>query len=380
MKSRNVAAAGILVLVLVVAAIGCETRTEYVVGAVLAMSGSGSTYADDIRKGIDLALEELNAAGGIGGLPMRVEFEDSGSNPAQAKAAAEKLMQEPGVAAIIGGVLSSETLAIAPLAQEKRVLLLSPASSSPDITGAGEYIFRIYPSDVVEGTIMADYMLNVLKRSRIVIVAVDNEYGRGLKTVFAKRYRSIPNREIVDVINFPQGTTEWAEYIARIEKAQPDGLYLVGYPQEMLVFLEALRASKASYVTVLASRSFDVEMLKVPVANGVIFPRDPFDPGRTDTARSFSEAYRQKYGSEPSIWAANGYDAVRLLADAIEQSGYGAEKMQQWMHTVSEWDGASGWLTFDRQGDVDKLPVVSIVHDAQFYTFKEYQELTGEGS
>ncbi|MGD8376320.1 MAG: ABC transporter substrate-binding protein [Acidobacteriota bacterium] len=356
---------------------GCESRTEYVLGAVLPLSGSGASYARDIKQGIELGLEEINAAGGIDGLPLRVIFEDSGSDPSNALAAATRLMDEERVPAIIGGVLSSETLAIAPVAEEKEVVLLSPASSSPDITGAGNFIFRVYPSDVVEGTMMADFMLNVLGKSRIMILAVNNEYGRGLKTVFAKRYRSVPNREIIEVINFDQGQVDWSEEVAQIQEMGPDGIYLVGYPAEMLSFLEAMQEANAKY-PILASRSFDVEMMKVPAAEGVIFPRDLFDPERTEVAGKFAEAYRSRYSEAPSIWAANGYDAVNLLADAMTDSGYRAEPIRVWLTQVRELPGASGIITFDRQGDVQKTPVISIVHNGEFITYNEYKEMVGK--
>lgn len=355
---------------------GCPSKTEQTIGAVLALSGSGAAYGDDIRKGMDLAAEEVNTAGGAGGLPIRILYEDSGSDPGRALAAAERLIEQK-VPAIVGGVLSSETLAMAPRAEESEVVLLSPASSSPKISTAGNYVFRVYPSDVVEGTMMAEYMLNQLSKSRIMVIAVQNEYGQGLKEVFAKRYRSVPNREILEVINFAQGESDWSDEVASIRANNPDGIYLVGYPTEMLSFLQALRAADLE-MPVLASRSFDVEMLKVPAAEGVIFPRDPFDPESTEQAGTFAAAYQSRYGSEPTIWAANGYDAVKLLAEAIASVGDRASKIQNWLTQVRDWRGASGILTFDRQGDVEKMPVVSIVHGGDFVSMNDYEETSGQ--
>ena len=220
---------------------------------------------------------------------------------------------------------------------------------------------------------MADFILNVLGKSRIMILAIKNDYGRGLKTVFARRYRTVPNREIVKVINFPEGKTDWEDVLGEIRELRPDGIYLVGYPQEMLDFLEAYE-DEVVRVPVLAARSFDVEMLKVPAANGVIFPRDPFHPERSDRARGFAEAFRAKYGSEPNIWSANGADAVSLLAEAIEMVGDRPREIQKWLSRVREWDGASGLISFDRQGDVEKLPIISIVDQAGFISFKQFQE------
>lgn len=351
---------------------GCAPRTEYNVGAILSLTGSGAVYGEDIKRGIDLEVEAINAAGGVGGLPLVIHMKDSASDPAVGKVAVAALIEQ-GVSAIIGGDISSVTLAIAPLAEKAEMVLLSPASSHPAITGAGNYIFRIYPSDVVEGTMMAEFALNVMGLKRIMVMAMHNDYGQGLKAVFNRRYRQTPNREIVDVQNFKQGQSEWSAEIARIRELAPDGIYLVGYPGEMLSFLKTLRGENLQ-IPVVSARSFNEEVMKDPASEGVIFPRDPFDPDRTDRARVFAESYRTKYGEEPNIWAANGADSVKLLALAIEEAGPRSDEIRKWLKQVRGWEGACGLLSFDSNGDVDKLPVISIVHEGQFMGYKEYRE------
>jgi branched-chain amino acid transport system substrate-binding protein len=355
---------------------GCEQRTEHTLGAILSLTGSGSAYGEDIKRGIDLELAAINAAGGVGGLPLRILMEDSGSDAAKGETAATSLIEQ-GVSAIIGGDLSSVTLAVAPLAEKAGVVLLSPASSNPKISEAGDFIFRIYPSDVVEGTMMAEFALNVMGLKRIVVLALQNDYGRGLKTVFNKRYRQMPNREILKVQNFEQGQSEWSEEIALIRELGPDGIYLVGYPGEMLSFLKVLRGENLQ-TPVLASRSFNEELLQDPATEGVIFPRDPFDPERNERAQAFAASYRDQYGEEANIWAANGADSVQLLAKAIEEVGPRPEKIRAWLSQVREWEGACGLLSFNRDGDVDKHPIISIVHEGQFMGFKEYQDSRGK--
>ena len=365
----------ILVLLVGILMAGCAQRTEHTIGAILSLTGSGAAYGEDIKRGIDLELEALNAAGGVGGLPLRVLMEDSASDPAAGEAAATSLIEQ-GVSAIIGGDISSVTLAVAPLAEKAEVVLLSPASSNPEISEAGRFIFRIYPSDVVEGTMMAEFTLNVMGLKRVMVMAMHNDYGRGLKTVFNRRYRQTPNREIVDVQNFKQGQNEWSAEIARIREVHPDGIYLVGYPGEMLSFLQTLRGENLQ-MPVVSSRSFNAEVMQDPAAEGVIFPRDPFDPERNERARAFAESYRTKYGEEPNIWAANGADTVKLLAEAIEGAGPRPEEVRKWLSQVRDWEGACGLLSFNSNGDVDKLPVISIVHEGQFVSFKEYKEARG---
>jgi branched-chain amino acid transport system substrate-binding protein len=365
----------ILVLLLCAVLLGCEKRTEHKLGAILPLSGAGSAYGEDIKRGMDLELEAINAAGGVAGLPLQIQYEDSGSDPTRGEAAARTLV-EAKVSAIIGGAISPVTLAAAPVAEENEVVLLSPASSSPQISSAGDYIFRIYPSDVVEGNMMAEFALNVAQLKRIMVVSLNNEYGQGLKTVFIKRYRATPNREILEVINFEQGQTTWEAEVAKIRDKGPDGIYLVGYPEEMLSFLKAFR--EANIMTpVLASRSFNDQILLDPASEGVIFPRDPFEPERTARARKFNESYQTKFGAEPNIWAANGADAVALLAEAIEQVGPNSDDIRTWLSQMPDWEGASGILKFDSHGDVEKLPIISIYHDGQFMGYNDYKELTG---
>jgi branched-chain amino acid transport system substrate-binding protein len=366
----------ILVLLVGILAPGCAQRTEHTVGAILSLTGAGSAYGEDIKRGMDLELEAINAAGGVGGLPLRIVMEDSGSDPARGATAATSLIEQ-GVSAIIGGDISSVTLAVAPLAEQAEVVLLSPASSNPKITEAGNYIFRIYPSDVVEGTMMAEFALNVMGLKRAMVLALHNDYGQGLKAVFIKRYRQTPNREIVDVQNFKQGQNEWSAEIARIRELGPDGIYLVGYPGELLSFLKALRAENLQ-TPVLASRSFNEELLQDPATEGVIFPRDPFDPERNERASTFAESYRNKYGEDANIWAANGADSVKLLAEAITEVGHRPEEIRKWLSRVRDWEGACGLVSFNSNGDVDKLPIISIVHEGKFMGFKEYQSARGE--
>lgn len=366
----------VLSLLLSVAFLGCEAPTEHTLGAVLSLSGSGSVYGKDIKKGMDFELERINAAGGVAGLPLRIVMEDSGSDPDKGATATAGLLEQR-VSAIIGGDISSVTLAAAPLAEAAKVVLLSPASSNPAISEAGIYIFRIYPSDVVEGTMMAGFALNVMGLNRIMVLAMQNEYGQGLKAVFIKRYRSVPNRQILQVINFQQGQTNWDVELKSIREKGPDGIYLVGYADEMLGFLKVLRDANIQ-TPVLASRAFTEDLAEDPSSEGVIFPRDDFKPERNERASAFAEGYRAKYNEEPNIWAANGADCVKLLAEAIENVGPRPDKIRSWLSQVREWEGASGLVSFDSNGDVDKRPIISIVHQGKLIGFKEYQALQGK--
>ncbi|MEE8184227.1 MAG: ABC transporter substrate-binding protein, partial [Acidobacteriota bacterium] len=181
---------GTLILaVLALAAAGGGLRCrpanrEIIVGSILSLSGEGEYYGKHIQQGMNLAVEELNRRGGIQGRPLRVVYRDSRSRPEAGRIHAEDLYRNLRIPAIIGAVLSSVTLAIAPIAESERRILLSPASSSPKITQAGSFIFRNYPSDVLEGAYMAEFASRELHLQRIAVLSVDNEYGKGLREIF----------------------------------------------------------------------------------------------------------------------------------------------------------------------------------------------------
>ena len=167
----------------------CGAGREVVVGAVLSLSGEGADYGQVIREAMDLAVDRVNASGGIGGNPLRILYRDSKSSPEEAARSAVELFDRYDVPLIFGGVLSSETLRIAPLAESRHKILLSPASSSPEITRAGNHVFRVYPSDALEGAYMAQLASDELHLARVTVLAIDNEFGRGIVSVFRNSFR-----------------------------------------------------------------------------------------------------------------------------------------------------------------------------------------------
>ena len=136
-------------------------------------------YGHQVTRGLDLALEEINAEGGFKGGPIQLIYRDDATSPEKGREAVLDLINNEGVEIIIGAVSSPVTLEIAPICEKKEVVLLSPTSSAPRISEAGEYIFRNYPSDILEGTAMADFARKLGVRRVAIFVALDNEFGAG---------------------------------------------------------------------------------------------------------------------------------------------------------------------------------------------------------
>lgn len=331
---------------------------------------------------MDLAVDDLNRRGGIRGRPLRVLFRDSASNPAGAVAAAEDLFLRARVPAVIGPVLSSETLAVAPIAERERRVLLSPASSSPKITGAGDFVFRIYPSDVLEGAYMAEFALRELHLERIALLAVSNEYGKGLGGIFRSSLEAAGRGPVLD-LEFPERDADYPALVREIRSREPDGVYLVSYDQEAAAFLREHRRQGGGSTVLGVAGFHSRELLRLAggAAEAVIFPYLGFDPeSRDPRIRQFVEAYRGRYGVPPDDWAAHGYDAVMILAEAIARAGETPDRLRGALMEIRDFPGVAGVTRFDANGDVVKYPKIFIVHRGEFIPYRDYLVLRATGA
>ena len=370
--SRRIAIPALLATLLL---LRCGAGREVVVGAVLSLSGEGAAYGQAIRQAMDLAVERVNASGGIGGNSLRILYRDSKSSPEEAARAAVELFDRYDVPLIFGGVLSSETLRIAPLAESRHKILLSPASSSPEITRAGNHVFRVYPSDALEGAYMAQLASDELHLARVTVLAIDNEFGRGIVSVFRNSFRGGPPPE---VILYPARGADYRALAEKARAAQADGIYLVGYYNDMASILEEIRKRSIPARILGTSSIGSARALEEAgeAAEGVVYPATVFDPESDDPdVARFVRDFRARYGSDPDLYAAHGYDAVMVAAAAMQKAGGPVpERIARELLALRDFHGASGALSFDPEGDVVQYPRAFIVQEGKSRLFRDYLE------
>ena len=210
---------------------GCQKKAEEKVvkiGGLMPLSGDGAKYGQSAKSGIDLAIEGINAKGGVKGHKIEVIYEDSQGLPTTGVSAFQKLITSNEKPAVIGGLFSSVTLAIAPIANREHVVVLSPTSSAPAITKAGDYIFRNCASDIFEGEIMARAAKETLGLTRIAIIYINNDYGVGIKNVFKKEFTVLGGKLVAEEA-FPQGATDFRTQITKVKQFNPEAVYIIGY-------------------------------------------------------------------------------------------------------------------------------------------------------
>jgi len=351
---------------------GCAKKEKVIkIGVILPLTGEAAKYGQSAKRGLDLALEEINASGGVRGKKLSLIYEDSKADPKEGVNAIQKLITIHKVPAIIGAMASSVTLAIAPIAEKNKVVLLSPASSAPKITYAGNYIFRNCYSDIYEGTKMADYIWNETSYRSIAIIYINNDYGIGLKRAFEKRFTELGGKVIISE-PYEFGSTDFHTQISKVKNANPDAIYIIGYGEmgRLLIQAKEIGLSKPFFSCIMFE---DPDILKIAreAAEGVIYTFPSYDPkSQEKQIRDFVRAFKKKYGQIPDGFAANSYDALKILALAIKKGGGDSEGIKDALYTVRDFPGVTGKTSFDANGDVKKPIGIKTVKDGRFIWLK----------
>jgi branched-chain amino acid transport system substrate-binding protein len=348
---------------------------------VISETGAAAGHGRSVRRGLDLAVEQINSDGGFEGKAFELIYRDDGTDPMKGQQAVADLISEFDVGIIIGAVSSAVTLAIAPMCEQDGVVLLSPSASAPELTGAGSYIFRNCPSDVLEASAMARFARD-LGVERLAVFAVDNEFGAGLEQVFAPEFES-PSRRIVASIRFREGDAAGlGERIAALTDQDPDGVYVVGYTEDVASIVRHIRDAGLG-VVILAASSADAGDLVARIgaaAERVVLPRPAsFDPeSDVPAVQEFVAAYRERYGEDPDGFAAHGYDAAKMLLLAMQRRDSALpDEVRLGLNAIDDHPGASGTVSVDANGDAIQYPRLYVIRRGREVSYERFKQEGG---
>ena len=343
------------------------------VGAAFALSGSIAVYGEGFKKCVDLAVEEINAKGGIKGKKIEIVYEDNKSNPKDCVSAVRKLISVDRVPVIFGPAGSSNFMAAAPVAQESRVVMLSAQGTAEKLTQAGKYIFRIIPSNSKQGQRLAKLAFDQGYR-RLPVMYINNDWGLDLKDGFVTSFRKMGG-VVTDIIPFDEKKTDYRTELLRAAKGNPRAIVKLTYINEGAVqFKQAYELGiKTQWLCGSAARAPKMVELAGKAAEGVMgtYPSVPQD---TKAYQTFKTAYQNKYGNDKiPIFGDYNYDMVYLTARAIEKGGYTAEGIRKALPLVSKgYQGVTGDKTFDRQRGMEKADIgIWIVKGGKIEDYKK---------
>lgn len=291
------------------------------IGGIFPLSGPVAVYGVECRNGIQLAIDEINAAGGIDGKMIVLVAEDDEGNPEKSVNAYKKLVTKDKCKIIIGSLTSGCTAAISSLAQAQKVLLLAPAATQTDITDAGDFVFRACFIDPFQGTVGGKFAYDTLgAKTAAALYDVGNDYSIGLYENFKSAFEAAGGK-LVAAESYSTGDKDFNAQLTKIKNTNPDVVYLPDYYGTVALIAKQLRAQGIS-APIVGADGWDgiIDNAGDEVLNG--FYSNHYAADSTDKkVVEFVSNYEKKYGSTPVSFAALGYDCVYLLKDAILASG-----------------------------------------------------------
>ncbi len=349
---------------------------EIQIGVVVPLTGEHQSYGEANKRGIEIALAEIQS----NGYPLTLvpEFADTGSDPGKAGELLEERFKA-GAFAVLGGTMSSEAKAMIPVADRYDRVLLSPSATSPDLSKISTNFYRIAPSDLTEGNTMADFASRALEVKRAVILAKASEtFSRGIEMAFRSGLER-HGGEILELIEVPPNTSDLSGLIGRVITLAPDAVYLAAYESGIAAMILELRQQQfaGEILTTHAFASLSAIARVGDAAIGVYLTQSVFEPDSEHAhVQKFVTAYRERYGETPNLFAAEGYDAMKVLAVALEaRHALPGELPRGLRDEVKEFPGVTGSIQFDEGGDVRKFPrVYGIGEDLALYDYSKRVE------
>jgi len=327
---------------------------EVTVGSVTPLSGKLAVYGEGFQQAMLLALEEVNAAGGISGKPMKILYEDNNSTAKDSVSAIQKLITVHKLPVIFGPAASSNFLAVCPIAQENRTILNGAESAAAEITKCGNYVFRVFPSDELQGKGAAELAVS-LGYKEVVLTYINNDWGVGLGKVFKENFLKSGGK-ILDEFSHDEGKTDYRSEVLRVKKHGPKAAVNLTYIKEGATMLKQAYETglKVQWLMGSASKSPKLVELAGQAAEGIIGTYPTFSQ-ETPEYQHFKAAWTKKYPDKKiPIFGEYNYDMVHLTARALKASkSMSAEDIRSaLMEAAKGYKGVTGDKTFDANGDV----------------------------
>jgi len=337
------------------------------------LSGRTSNFGQSTKNGVMMAADEINKAGGINGRQLQILSEDDEGRPEKAATVVTKLIDQDKVIALLGEVASGNSLAAAPKAQAAKVPMISPSSTNPAVTQVGDYIFRVCFIDPFQGEVMAKFAANTLHAKKAAIMEDFNSpYSRGLTEFFESSFKKLGG-QVITKQSYTQGDRDYKGQLTSIRSANPDVIYVPGYYGEVGVIAKQAKQLGIN-VPLLGGDGWDAPQLFElggEALNGDYISNHYSVEDPSPAIQKFVGDFNSRYNIKPDALAALGYDAMRVLADAIKRAGTtNGPKLRDAIAATKDFPGVTGVITINSERNAVKSAVVLKIQDGKFV----YQE------
>ena len=340
------------------------------VGEFASLTGKEATFGISSHEGTLLAVEQINAAGGVLGEKIDLHTEDDLSKAGEPATVVNKLISRDGVVAMLGEVASSRSLEAAPICQQNHIPMISPSSTNPKVTETGDYIFRVCFIDPFQGTVMANFATKTLKAKKVAVFTdVKSDYSKGLAKYFKEGFAA-NGGEISAELDFNGGDKDFKAQLTAIKSTSPDAVFVPGYYTD--VALICIQAKQLGLnVPLFGGDGWESdELVKIgqDAVEGHYFSTHYAPDEATEKSKNFVTDYQKRFnGKTPDAMAALGYDSAMILADAMKRAiSTDGDKVRDALAATKDFDGVTGKITINEKRDATKSAVILKVEGGKF--------------
>jgi branched-chain amino acid transport system substrate-binding protein len=343
------------------------------VGEYASLTGKDASFGQTSHKGLTMAFEELNAAGGVLGQKVELLTEDNQTKPGESATVARKLISRDKVVALFGEVSSGRSLEAAPIAQRAKVPMIAPAATNPKVTETGDYIFRVCFIDPFQGTAMAKFAKNDLKVKKVaVLFSVQNAYSVGLAKFFRETFTK-DGGEVVTEKSFSEGDKDFRAQLTSVKAAGVEAVFVPSYYTEAALIVRQAR-SLGLNVPFFGGDGWEApQLLEIggEAMEGCYYSTH-FSPDNDSPAvRDFVAKYKKRWNETPDAFSALGYDAAYVFADAAKRAGsVEGPKLRDALAATKNYSGVTGVTTINAERDATKPATILQIKGGKLQFFK----------
>ncbi|MGL4798122.1 MAG: ABC transporter substrate-binding protein [Cellulosilyticaceae bacterium] len=376
MKMKKMFAIGMAIAMGTMSLAGCSKTEEsdtIKIGASFDLTAGAAQYGKAASNGAQLAIDEYNAQGGVLGKQIAMILEDNKSSQVDATNAFKKLVDKDKIVAFIGSDISSTTETIANIAEERKIPMITPTGTTKSITEVGEHIFRACFIDPDQGEILAQFAAGDLKaKTAAIMVNSESDYSTGIAEVFATTFEAAGGK-VATTVNYGKNDVDFKPILANVKTANPDIIIIPDYYETIAIIATQAREIGIT-APLLGGDGWDGVTDKVTdnpeVVEGSYFVNHYSPDDESAIVQDFIASYTAKYGAAPNAFAALGYDAARVMIEAIKTADSTDEAKIVEAMKNTDLSCVTGDLTFDEFRNPKKAACIITIKDGKntFYT------------
>lgn len=368
----------ILVLVLALSLFtACSTKKEsgedspIKIAVAFPMTGDNAEYGKSFLAAAKIKVDEWNSNGGVLGRNIDIVNYDDKNSGEEAASIAQKIVSNKEIVGVLGHFSSGVSMVAAPIYQENKVIEISNTASHPDYSSIGNYIFRNNSVISSEFKVIEDILVNDLKIKNVGIIAIKTDWGATSGAIANDIISNNPNLTLVAHEEVLEGSDDYSLAIAKLKEAGAEAVISVGMYSLIAPLAKQYKAVDPDIKVIGLSNSYAQQLIELggEATEGIIFPVSFYADSEDQAVKTFVESYKKEFGSEPSALAAQAYDSIGILLEAIKQNGStDKESLRNTLNSIT-YPGITGETKFDEIGDASKQYTKLIVKDGKFVRF-----------